>query len=98
MDLFIPDKSGFNSIQDPPNGVLVNDNEEKTYEIIIAKYDGEKAIFEMLYIGASDTLGEFNGQMSLFVDSGAGIGQQVNDTTGTNVPGINIISTTILRL
>jgi hypothetical protein len=70
LNLFIPDNSGFNSFsKDPPNGVLVNKNEQKTYELKSVAYDGDNIIFEMLYIGESGEQGEFSGKMSFFVDN-----------------------------
>ena len=78
-NLFIPDNSGFNSFsEDPPNGVLVNKNEQKTYELKSVAYDGENMVFELLYVGASGELVEFSGKMSFFVDATGKEGQSVN--------------------
>ena len=69
LSLFNVDNSGFNSFaEDPPNGVLVHNKEQKTYEIKSIKRDGSEIKFEMLYVSETGQLGEFSGKMSFFID------------------------------
>ena len=69
LSLFNVDNSGFNSFaEDPPNGVLVHNKEQKTYEIKSIKRDGSEIIFEMLSVGEPEQVGEQTGKMSFFID------------------------------
>ena len=64
---------GTNSFKvDPPNGVLVSDEEQKTYELKTASSDGNgKYTIELLLIDGEShvSLSEVSGRFSLFVDS-----------------------------
>ena len=72
LSLFNVDNSGFNSFaEDPPNGVLVLNKEQKTYEIKSIKRDGSEIKFEMLYVSETGQLGEQTGKMSFFIDTSA---------------------------
>ena len=69
LSLFNVDNSGFNSFaEDPPNGVLVHNKEQKTYEIKSIKRDGSEIKFEMLSVGEPEQVGEQTGKMSFFID------------------------------
>ena len=69
LSLFNVDNSGFNSFaEDPPNGVLVHNKEQKTYEIKSINRDGSEIKFEMLSVGEPEQVGEQTGKMSFFID------------------------------
>ena len=56
--------------EDPPNGVLVNKEEQKTYKIKLASSDTDIVTFNLeLLPGETHNLEDINGRMSFFVDS-----------------------------
>ena len=65
----------FNSFEeDPPNAVLVHNEEQRTYKVKLMKNDDagkdKKAIFELdLLLGETHNLNTVTGRMSLFVDN-----------------------------
>ena len=79
------DTLGNNSFeQDPPNAVLVHEEEQRTYIVRLASSDSNSATFNLeLLPGESHNLGDVNGRMSLFVDGGWSVFDNgVFDTVG----------------
>ena len=70
VSLFGISDSGSNTFaQDPPNGVLVHEEEQRTYIIRLLNSDTDSATFSLeLLPGESHNLTDVNGRMSLFVD------------------------------
>ena len=64
------DTAGNNSFeQDPPNAVLVHEQEQRTYIVRLVSSDYNSATFNLeLLPGETHNLGDVNGRMSLFVD------------------------------
>ena len=64
------DTTGNNSFEeDPPNGVLTHDEEQRTYVIRLLNNDNDKATFSLeLLPGESHNLNTVSGRMNLFVD------------------------------
>jgi hypothetical protein len=63
--------SGSNTFaEDPPNAVLVHEEEQRTYIVRLASSDSNSVTFNLeLLPGESHNLGDINGRMSFFVDS-----------------------------
>ena len=70
VSLFLPDDIGTNTFADnPPNAVLVHQQEQKTYIVRLASSDLNSVIFNLeLLPGESHNLDDVSGRMSLFVD------------------------------
>ena len=70
VSLFGISDSGSNTFaQDPPNGVLVHEEEQRTYIIRLLNSDTDSVTFSLeLLPGESHKLTDVNGRMSLFVD------------------------------
>ena len=70
VSLFGISDSGSNTFaEDPPNAVLVHEEEQRTYIVRLASSDSNSATFHLeLLPGESHNLGNVNGRMSLFVD------------------------------
>ena len=78
---------GTNSFKvDPPNGVLVSSEEQKTYELKTARSDGNgNYTIELELIGGESNvdIGVLSGRFSLFVDYAP---QQATNLSGLNLP------------
>ena len=63
--------AGNNSFEeDPPNGVLTHDEEQRTYIITLLNSDTDSAIFSLeLLPGETHNLNTISGRMNLFVDN-----------------------------
>ena len=71
VSLFGTIRSGSNTFaEDPPNVVLVHEQEQRTYIVRLVSSDSNSATFNLeLLPGEMHNLGDVNGRMSLFVDS-----------------------------
>lgn len=71
ISLFDISDSGSNTFaQDPPNGVLVHEEEQRTYIIRLLNSDTDSATFSLeLLPGESHNLSTVSGRLSLFVDN-----------------------------
>ena len=80
--------SGNNSFEeDPPNGVLTHDEEQRTYIIRLLNSDTNSAIFSLeLLQGETHNLNTLLGRMNLFVDAGAGAGTGAGDNDNADGP------------
>ena len=69
-DLFLPVLGDDNSFEiDPPNAVLVHNEEQRTYIVKLGRHDNVKVQFELdLLPGETHNLKSVLGNMSLFVD------------------------------
>ena len=86
--------AGNNSFEeDPPNGVLTHDEEQRTYIITLLNSDTDSAIFSLeLLPGETHNLNTISGRMNLFVDN------TNTDNTNTDNTNTDIYSTLITQL
>lgn len=74
IDLFKNNLENNSFSEDPPNGVLIHDEEQRTYIIRLSKSDNDSAIFNLeLLPGEKHNLSTITGKFNLFVDSSVGL-------------------------
>jgi hypothetical protein len=73
-DFFLPVLGDDNSFEiDPPNAVLVHNEEQRTYIVRLGRHDNVKVEFELeLLPGETHNLNTVTGRMSFFVDNNGG--------------------------
>lgn len=86
--LFEENNNSNNSFyKDPPNGVLVIEDKQKTYKITLNEYINDKITFNLTLLeGESNIINkDYNGRINLFVDPGTDTGTDTGTIQSLNL-------------